>query len=1007
MNTVIPSRDTNSYHSKRSKGSAGASKGSKGGKGSKGSKDRFTRAGNSIDAFPFDMLSTDGAKLAQSIISPLGNPISRTRDPPLNIDDSTLSTVGSSDEDVSLKGSIPGKEQKANSYKSGSLPSVMASVDSDSYYEAPPSQEIHRVTSPPPKTSNSITYSTKFVRDPNYEYSQSTAKQLDTTEPIEESHSSTSPSSDTTSVQSDASTPIHNQSRRSLSKKTDPDGSRITSTGSSDYDDQSDSYNSNNDSFYEVYDSPRVGDSRYDKDSIRETDGFESAMGSLSLAKLSEDSEDNYTMGSLSLAKLSEDSEDNNTEDPDSRWGAKSSQNKFQPITPTRQHSVRSVDSKGTFSNHPLSPTIRSRRVAPDGSVHISPSYQKREMMTTEMVTNPMQHGNPHSIEMLTQYGPIDPDGQGLDSDENISIIGEDMLPTPNDMNEEMSGSFEYARSSSGHRTSQPSTATPNASSTNAFNAESESEESEVEDSESNEDIEFDEEAPSSTSTKVEPKADPFPSNRMLVLLAILVVLAVGGLVGGLTWQLWEKKNLDPIRPPDLPPDSQPNLPTLIDPDDEDTKTFLMPTDEELLNLFESAIGPAAKLDYTSAGKAAQWMINEDLGKTLKARSNQGWIQRYLLAYTYHATTEFGSTAWLSCNPPKDDEEESSDECKFTYPTELPGGRIIYDLVPSHRWLSAADECQWGGVACGKTVTDEVNVSKTAGTGIADKSTLNRLAVTSIVLADQYLSGAIVTELTQLPELKVLDLSHNGLKGTLSEDFRSLETLRLQYNVIEGQIPSNFFDDESVMNELNVGNNKMDGKIPSQVGLASKITDLYLYDNNFSGTIPVLGDMPLINFQVQQNQLTGIMPFDYSFGGTWADTLREWWVFENQLTGSLSENLGFLTSLEDFRVNENKLTGKIPESIANLQRMFRFDVQKNSLTGTVPESIGQLPVLRDVHLQFNAIKGVIPTALCFLESMEVLEGDCLMPQWPDNKPQTDCYCCTACCNPDIGICDYY
>lgn len=219
MNTVIPSRDTSSYHSKRSKGSAGASKGSKGGKGSKGSKDRFTRAGNSIDAFPFDMLSTDGAKLAQSIISPLGNPISRTRDPPLNIDDSTLSTAGSSDEDVSLKGSIPGKEQKANSYKSGSLPSVMASVDSDSYYEAPPSQEIHRVTSPPPKTSNSITYSTKFVRDPNYEYSQSTAKQLDTTEPIEESDSSTSPSSDTTSVQSDASTPIHNQSRRSLSKK--------------------------------------------------------------------------------------------------------------------------------------------------------------------------------------------------------------------------------------------------------------------------------------------------------------------------------------------------------------------------------------------------------------------------------------------------------------------------------------------------------------------------------------------------------------------------------------------------------------------------------------------------------------------------------------------------------------------------------------------------------------------------------------------------------------------
>lgn len=351
----------------------------------------------------------------------------------------------------------------------------------------------------------------------------------------------------------------------------------------------------------------------------------------------------------------------------------------------------------------------------------------------------------------------------------------------------------------------------------------------------------------------------------------------------------------------------------------------------------------------------------------------------------------------------------SDDTCKYTYPTELPGGRIIYDMVPSHTWLSAADECKWGGVACGVTVTDEIMASKADGSGSDQNvtTTMTRSAVTSIVLAGQYLKGAIVTELSQLPMLERLDLSHNGLKGTLSESFRSIKTLRLQYNNIEGKIPSNFFDDQSAMEELNIGANEMSGSIPSEVGLVSKMSNLYLFDNMFTGTIPVLGNMPLINFQAQENKFTGIMPFDYSYSGTWADTLREWWVYDNQLTGSLSESLSFLTSLEDLRINNNKLTGSIPESILDLKRLFRLDVHSNALTGTVPEGIGSLPVLRDVRLQFNSLDGIVPTSLCFLESMEVLEADCLAPEGSEDAPQTDCYCCTTCCNPKDVKCQFY
>jgi len=277
-----------------------------------------------------------------------------------------------------------------------------------------------------------------------------------------------------------------------------------------------------------------------------------------------------------------------------------------------------------------------------------------------------------------------------------------------------------------------------------------------------------------------------------------------------------------------------------------------------------------------------------------------------------------------------EDDNEDKDACRFTYPTEIPGGRIIYDLVPSYRWLSASDECQWGGVACGKTVTDEIDIdidindrdpTANATSASTTTTTKSRLAVTSIVLANQYLKGSIVTELTALPQLEMLDLSHNDLKGTLNDEFRSLQTLRLQYNALSGNIPSNFFDNESVMRELNVGSNDMTGTIPSDVGLASQMAGLYVFENQFTGRIPVLGNMPLVTFQGQGNSFNGILPFDYDYGGTWPDTMRSWWAYDNKLTGSLSENLGFLSNLEDLRVQDNQLTG-FPNRFKNCNVCF-------------------------------------------------------------------------------------
>jgi Leucine-rich repeat (LRR) protein len=281
-----------------------------------------------------------------------------------------------------------------------------------------------------------------------------------------------------------------------------------------------------------------------------------------------------------------------------------------------------------------------------------------------------------------------------------------------------------------------------------------------------------------------------------------------------------------------------------------------------------------------------------------------------------------------------------------------------------------------------------------------------------------------VTELVELPELVFLDLSHNGLGGTLFDGYRELQTLQLQNNALTGTIPTNFFDDESVMQRLNVGSNFLNGTIPGEVGLASKLTGLYLFDNDLTGNIPVLGNMPLKFFQAYSNNFTGILPFDLFFG-VWAGTITEWWVYENQLTGELSQNMGLFPNLRDFRIGQNRLVGTIPLSTYTLPRLFRLELNDNQLTGTidrsirdlisletfdvsgnigingtVPEEIADISVLRNVLVQDTKLTGTIPTDLCFLPTMEILVADCL----PEFSPPNECACCTTCCERDTNVC---
>lgn len=89
---------------------------------------------------------------------------------------------------------------------------------------------------------------------------------------------------------------------------------------------------------------------------------------------------------------------------------------------------------------------------------------------------------------------------------------------------------------------------------------------------------------------------------------------------------------------------------------------------------------------------AADWIMNVDPMQL--APESPYLIQRYLLAVFYYATTELGP--WLSCNPPKEDENST---CIYKELTAIEPD-LVYGETEWVRWLSDEHECVWAGVYC-------------------------------------------------------------------------------------------------------------------------------------------------------------------------------------------------------------------------------------------------------------------------------------------------------------------
>ncbi|CAA6827448.1 MAG: Adenylate cyclase (EC [uncultured Sulfurovum sp.] len=139
------------------------------------------------------------------------------------------------------------------------------------------------------------------------------------------------------------------------------------------------------------------------------------------------------------------------------------------------------------------------------------------------------------------------------------------------------------------------------------------------------------------------------------------------------------------------------------------------------------------------------------------------------------------------------------------------------------------------------------------------------------------------------------------------------------------------------------------------------VTVINLYANNLAGTLSSeLGDLSSLgHLAVQTNNLTGSIPVELGN----LSSLSYLHLAVNELTGEIPVELGNLTSLSTLALYGNRLTGSIPIELGNLTILSRLFLYDNQLTGSIPLELGNLTALTHLYLYSNQLSGSVPSEL--------------------------------------------
>ncbi|XP_019059588.1 PREDICTED: receptor-like protein 12 [Tarenaya hassleriana] len=230
-------------------------------------------------------------------------------------------------------------------------------------------------------------------------------------------------------------------------------------------------------------------------------------------------------------------------------------------------------------------------------------------------------------------------------------------------------------------------------------------------------------------------------------------------------------------------------------------------------------------------------------------------------------------------------------------------------------------------------------------------------------LSNNKIRGEIPDWLWRLPQLNVLNLSHNAFSsfhGSL-EGFPAtiLVSVDISSNMFQGPlfVPSRY------LRYLSAKGNHFSGEIPESICASSFMRILDLSNNSFTGSIPwclrnLQSDLAVMN--LGHNHLSGSFPDMFANG----NSLESLDVSHNRLGGKLPKSLINCTRLEILNVGSNRIRDSFPLWLKSLQELQVLVLRSNEFHGTIcglTELPFGFPKLRVIDISHNQFLGALPS----------------------------------------------